>query len=134
MTRKIIKQLIDLNNLSCYNIIIVGDSMKKILRILFVVIISIIFIPNVYATNNLEIESINLVDNSEDVIEFSSPKINNNTGISFDLSFLNLNSFAKYKGIINNKTDKDYYIDNESKFNNSDYVSYKYELEDGVKK
>ena len=105
--------------------------MKKIIYLLLVFVLTIIFIPNAFASNRVNIESINLIDKSETIIINSKPNING-MNLEFDLSFLNVGDYAKYEVVINNNSNKDYYIDNESKFTNSEYISYKYEFANNI--
>ena len=107
--------------------------MKKIVNILLIILLTISFIPNVYAANTISIDNITLVEKSDDVIEYSKPKIDN-MNLSFDLGFLNIGNYAKYKVEISNNTNKDYYLDKENKFNNSSYVSYIYEFDNNINK
>ena len=101
--------------------------MKKTINIVMILIISLMFIPNVYASNNIKIDSVSLVDKSENVIELSKPTIND-MSLGFDISYLNLGDYAKYKVVITNTSSRDYYINNETKFKSSDYLTYKYEF------
>ena len=103
--------------------------MKKILNFLLITIMTLLLIPNVYASNNVVIESVTLKDKSADLLELSKPTING-MNLGFNLSFLNLGDKAKYEVIISNKSNKNYYIDNETKFNKSNYITYTYEFED----
>ena len=83
------------------------EKMKKILNLIFIFIIAIVFIPNTYALNNVEIESVSLVEKSDDVLELSKPSIKD-LDIGFDLSFVNVGDYAKYKVEIKNNSNKDY--------------------------
>ena len=102
--------------------------MKKIFSITLLLLALVIFIPNVFAANKIQIESVSLVEKSNDVLELSSPTINGDA-IDFDLSFVNVGDTAKYKVIITNNSNKEYYVDNENKFKDKDYISYLYEFE-----
>ena len=95
--------------------------MKKILNCILVLIITILLIPNVFAANNVVIESIKLEEKSKDLIELSKPTING-MNLGFDLAFLNKGDKAKYEVIISNNSNKDFYIDNQTKFNKSNYI------------
>ena len=103
--------------------------MKKILNCILVLIITILLIPNVFAANNVVIESIKLEEKSKDLIELSKPTING-MNLGFDLAFLNKGDKAKYEVIISNNSNKDFYIDNQTKFNKSNYITYTYEFDD----
>ena len=107
---------------------------KKIFNItIYLLLLFSIFMPNVYAEEKINIESATLVEKSEDVIEFGKPTIDN-MSIGFNLSFIKINDYAKYKVIISNDSNKDYYLDNEKEFSSSDYIKYIYEYEDNIDK
>ena len=89
--------------------------MKKIFNILLISILTVLFIPNVYAANSMEIESINLVDKSEKTTEISTPSVNG-LKIGFDLSFSDVGDYAKYEVVVNNSTNKEYEIKDETTF------------------
>ena len=103
--------------------------MKKIFNILLISILTILFIPNVYAANSMEIESINLVDKSEKTTEISTPSVNG-LKIGFDLSFSDVGDYAKYEVVVNNSTNKEYEIKDETTFSSSNYIEYKYEFKE----
>ena len=91
--------------------------MKKLLLIL----LTFLFIPNVYAANNVVIESVTL-DSKSDNTEIVNEATYQNLSIKFDIKFNEVNDFAKYKIVINNQTNEDYEI---SEVNpNSQYVTY----------
>ena len=106
--------------------------MKKIFNCILILLLTILIIPNVYASNNISLKSITLVEQSDDLLEFYSPKIDG-INISFDLSFINVGDYAKYKIVLNNKSNRDYYYDDENKTINTEYISYKYEFENNNK-
>ena len=106
--------------------------MKKIFCCITILLL-ILIIPNVYAENNLSINSIKLVEKSDNVLELSKPTING-MNLGFDLSFLNIGDYAKYEIEISNNSNKDYYIDNETTFNKSSYITYKYEFKEKIDK
>ena len=103
--------------------------MKKIFNILLISILTVLFIPNVYAANSMEIESINLVDKSEKTTEISTPSVNG-LKIGFDLSFSDVGDYAKYEVVVNNSTNKEYEIKDETTFSSSNYIEYKYEFKE----
>ena len=107
--------------------------MKKIINILLLIIIMTFSftILNVYAEEKITIESVTLEEKTDTTTELSKPTING-LNIGFDLSYSQVNDYAKYKIIINNPTNDDYQIDKESKFNSSDYLTYKYELDNNT--
>lgn len=73
-------------------------------------------VSNVFAKEEITIESVTIEEKSDTTTELSEPTING-LSIGFDLSFAQVNDNAKYKIIINNQTNEDYQIDKESKFN-----------------
>ncbi len=103
--------------------------MKKLFYILTILVLSLIITPTIFAKDGVSIESYELVDNSKTTTELSPPKING-LNISFDLSFVKLNDYAKYKIVVNNPTDNEYEISKDSDFNISNYITYKYEFEE----
>ena len=104
--------------------------MKKLLNILILIIIMAFSfaVSNVFAKEEITIESVTIEEKSDTTTELSEPTING-LSIGFDLSFAQVNDNAKYKIIINNQTNEDYQIDKESTFNSSDYLTYKYEFD-----
>ena len=107
--------------------------MKKIAKFLLLIIIMTFSftISNVYAEEKITIESLTLEEKTDTTTELSEPTING-LNIGFDLSYSQVNDYAKYKIIINNLTNDDYQIDKESKFNSSDYLTYKYEFDNNT--
>ena len=105
--------------------------MKKTI-ILLILTVSMFVIPKVFAEKTVEIKSIELDSKSDNVIINSEPNVNGLT-MSYDLSFTQVNDFVKYKVIIANNTEKDYKISEETKFNESEYISYRYEIEGDLK-
>ena len=101
--------------------------MKRILK-LFILLIVMFITPNVFAANKVSIESVTLNDKSDTVTEVNKPSVKD-LNVSFDLSFSNLNDYAKYKVVINNTTNTDYEISKDNNFNKSDYLEYKYEFD-----
>ncbi len=103
--------------------------MKKLFYILTILVLSLIITPTIFAKDGVAIESYELVDNSKTTTELSPPKING-LNISFDLGFVKVNDYAKYKIVVNNPTDNEYEISKDSDFNISNYITYKYEFEE----
>ena len=106
--------------------------MPKIKHLLFIMILSILFISNVYAKESIEIKSITLDTKSENTIINSEPTFSG-LEMNYDLTFKEVNDFAKYKIIIENNTNKDYKVSEETSFNLSEYVTYSYESEQIIK-
>ena len=108
--------------------------MKKIVSLIFILFLLILIIPKSFANNSsIEIESIELDSKSDNTIEFYKPTIDN-MNLNFDLGFSNVEDNAKYKVVIKNNTNKDYYIDNENKFNDSNYITYTYDFPNNTTK
>ena len=90
--------------------------MKKLKVLLALVVIMLM--PNVYAAKDVTIESIELVDKSTAVTELSKPTVKG-LNVSFDLSFSDLDDFAKYKIVLDNPTNEDYEVAKENEFKTS---------------
>ena len=105
--------------------------MKNFIKYVLFLVITALFlsVPKVYAAESVSIESVTLYEKEDTVTELSEPSIEG-LKIGFDLSFTNVNDYAKYKVIINNPTDEDYEISEETNFDISDYIEYKYEFDD----
>ena len=101
--------------------------MKSYFKIILIIILSFIFIPNVFAKKNVYIEEISLDSKSETCIK--SDVNFNRLNVSFDIKFQTLNNYAKYKIIINNSSSEDYELDLS---NISDYISYEYDSADSI--
>ena len=101
--------------------------MKKHIKYLIPIFIMALFlwVPNVFAAENITIESATLTDKSDSVSEISEPTLNG-LNIGFDLSFSQVNDYAKYKVVINNPTSEDYEISKNKEFSSSDYLTYTY--------
>ena len=108
--------------------------MKKSKILLLFSLIFLIFLSttNVFASENVKIKSIDLVDKSADAIEKSDATYDDLT-MNFDLIFNELNDYAKYKIVVENNESKDYEISVDSSFNNSKYITYEYEKTDSLK-
>lgn len=100
--------------------------MKK-LKVLLA-LVAIMLMPNVYAAKDVTIESIELVDKSTAVTELSEPTVKG-LNVSFDLSFSDLDDFAKYKIVLDNPTNEDYEVAKENEFKTSEYLQYTYEFD-----
>ena len=100
--------------------------MKKIKVLL--ALVAIVLMPNVYAAKDVTIESIELVDKSTAVTELSKPTVKG-LNVSFDLSFSDLDDFAKYKIVLDNPTNEDYEVAKENEFKTSEYLQYTYEFD-----
>ena len=101
--------------------------MKKIVNIIFIIVLLFIFIPNVYANNALKIESIKL-DSKSDSTEIINDLSFNDLSIDYDLVFKNIGDYAKYKIVINNYSNDDYELGENN--SNSQYIDYIYDFDD----
>ena len=90
------------------------------------------FIPNVFADNKAGIKSIELVEKSENTTINSKPKFNN-LEMNFDVGFKAKNDYVKYKVVVSNNTNIDYKISEDTSFNESSYMTYKYDVEKDLK-
>ena len=102
--------------------------MKKIYSLLFVLLISLFFIPNVYAADNVSIESVTL-DSKSDSAEVVNEASFEGLNIKFDVRFSAINDFVKYKVVIDNKSNQDYEI-SEGSISDSQYIKYEYNFDD----
>ena len=107
--------------------------MKKYFSLfLIIVLFEIMFIPNVFADNKVGIKSIELVEKSENTTVNSEPKFNN-LEMNFDVAFKAKDDYVKYKVVVSNNTDIDYKTSEDASFNESQYMTYKYEVEKDLK-
>ena len=105
---------------------------NKVKYFIFIFLMLILIkIPGVFAKGKVEIESIDLIDKSQDATEVSTPTIDN-LSIGLDLKFATLNDYIKYKIVVNNSTDEDYELSDKN-LNASEYITYEYSFEDDVK-
>ena len=105
---------------------------RKILLFFSMIFVVFFSITNVYASDGVTIKSIDLVDKSINTTEASKAKANG-LSMDFDLKFKEVNDYAKYKIVVENKDNKDYKISVDSNFENSKYISYKYDNADILK-
>ncbi len=102
------------------------EKCRKILLCFSMIFVVFFSITNVYASDGVTIKSIDLVDKSINTTEASKAKANG-LSMDFDLKFKEVNDYAKYKIVVENKDSKDYKISVDSNFENSKYISYKYD-------
>lgn len=104
--------------------------MKKHIKYFIPIFIMAMFlwVHNVFAAENITIESATLTDKSDSVSEISEPTLNG-LNIGFDLSFSQVNDYAKYKVVINNPTSEDYKVSKSKEFTSSDYLTYTYTID-----
>ena len=106
----------------------------KIRKLLLVFIISIMFIPFVVNAETCEndkvsIESIEIKNISDNVVEKTEPVING-MGIKLDLEMSEVNDSVEYEMTIKNDSNTDYKLDKNSLNIESDYIDYTFETKD----
>lgn len=105
--------------------------MKKLKYLLFA-LVTIMVSSFVYAKDSVEIKSIELDSKSTNAIVNSEPTFSGLT-MNVDVSFRKVDDFVKYKVVVINNTDSEYELKEDASFNESNYISYKYETEDVLK-
>ena len=108
------------------------EKCGKILLFFSTIFVMFLSTTNVYASGGVTIKSIDLIDKSINTTEASKAKANG-LSMDFDLKFKEVNDYAKYKIVVENKDSKDYKISVDSNFENSKYISYKYDNADILK-
>ena len=98
--------------------------MNKLKYVLFAVIISLFVIPYVKA-DSISIKSIDLTEKSETTIINSEPTFSG-LEMNYDLTFKNVNDYAMYRIVIENNTNKEYKVTENTAFKVSEYVTYFY--------
>ena len=106
--------------------------MKKIKYLIFALLLSFVFIPNAFAKGNVEIKSIELDSKSDNTVVKKDPTFNG-LEMNFGLAFKTKGDYAKYKIVIKNDTNTDYKITEDTSFNASEYITYKYNTDSLVK-
>ena len=103
--------------------------MKKAI-IFIVMLFSFFMVTNVYAKNDVFIDNIELLENSDTENNTSNYEIGDDGTLNFNLSFTYKNSYLKYKITLKNSSDKDYeFILLDKKASNFDY---KYTYDDNI--
>ena len=74
-------------------------------------------------TNEVYISSLRLEDQSDDVL-INSVALPNGLNIDVDVRFKNVGDYVKYKVVVKNATNKDYKIDDKTRFGASEYIKY----------
>ncbi len=97
-------------------LLIVGDTMKKLL---FLLLLLVPFMVHA----EVKITSVNLIDNTKGIEADTNPSYKDLT-IDFNLKFSRLNDYAKYKVLIKNDTKKDYEIEDGESFSKEKYIKY----------
>ena len=105
---------------------------RKLILCISFVFIMFLCTTNVNASENVKIKSIELIDKSVNTTEVSKATFNGLV-MDFDLKFMSLNDYAKYKVVVENKGNVDYKISIDSNFGNSKYIAYDYVKADSLK-
>lgn len=100
--------------------------MKKIKYLLFSLLIGIIMIPIVMAENTVEITDIELDSKSDNVTIKNEPTFSG-LEMNYDIRFLEVGNFVKYKVTIKNNTNNDFTIQEEETFSESEYIKYSFD-------
>ena len=101
--------------------------MKRYLKILLIFILLFLLIPNAFAKENISIESVTLDSKSKNTIK--SEATYEGLSIYFNIKFSKVTDYAKYKIVINNQSNEDYEITEDSNLNNSEYIIYEFSFE-----
>ena len=102
--------------------------MKKISYLVLILVMTILITPTVFAKGNVEIKSIELESKSKSVDVNSEPTFKG-LEMNFGLSFKQPGDYARYEVIIKNNSDKEFQISEDTSFNTSKYITYKYEVD-----
>ncbi len=89
----------------------------------YIVFILFLLLPFMVHAQDVKITDVTLVDSS---IEAEQHPDFEKLKISFDLSFTEIEDFAKYKVTIKNDSKKDYEIENTTKFSDKEYIKYEF--------
>ena len=101
-------------------------------KILFCLLFSLMFISVLNAEELITIKSIELDSSSINGTELSKPIIDG-YDINLDVELKEIGDYLKYKLVIDNKYDKDYYLKEDTGFLEGNYISYKYYTERVIK-
>ena len=98
--------------------------MKKKL-LLIIALFALLLLPiKIKAAENIEIKSIEIVEQTEEGIEKSKPTFEN-LKVYFDLNFKNINDSIKYKVVLKNNDEQDYEVEETTKKSGDNYLEYK---------
>ena len=100
----------------------------KYLKFILIIVLSFIFIPNVYAADEVTIKSIQLDTKASNTEVITDPIIDG-LSMKFDVKFFTEGDYIKYKVVIDNQTDNDYEIGVPN--NSSEYITYEYLFDNG---
>ena len=96
-------------------------------KLLFTILISLLFIPMVFAEDLVKIEKIEMESKSVNTIVNANPTFEG-LNMNYDVTFKAKDDFVKYKITIKNNTNKEYKIKEETLFGDSDYIKYTYDV------
>lgn len=105
--------------------------MKKFSFIIISLIAIFSFIDVLNAEENIYIKSVEVDYSSINVIEKSKPSFDG-IAVNFDLEFREVGDYVKYKVVVHNGTDEEYYVKEDTDFSNSKSFSYKYLAESSI--
>ena len=100
----------------------------KYLKFILIIVLSFIFIPNVYAADEVTIKSVQLDTKASNTEVITDPIIDG-LSMKFDVKFFTEGDYIKYKVVIDNQTDNDYEIGVPN--NSSEYITYEYLFDNG---
>ena len=92
-----------------------------------VLLISLIFflllIPLKIKAANVEIKEVEILEKSDGLTEFSKPTFKD-LKVNFDLGFNELRDYIQYKLVLKNNDEKDYEVDEQTKFSEDNHIKY----------
>ena len=103
--------------------------MKKVLLLMFIMIMPLIVNAETCDINKLSIQSISVENKSENIEEIEKATIEDKK-IKLNLNMSEVGDNIKYKLIINNNSSEDFKLSEDSINNNSDYINYSLKFED----
>ena len=104
--------------------------MMKIKNIImaFILVMALVFIPNVYAAEDIEIKNITPAGKSNNATYCENPEING-LSISFEgVTFKDKGDFVTYKVDVVNTSNEDYEINDGTAFSENKYFKYEFEF------
>ena len=104
--------------------------MMKIKNIImaFILVMALVFIPNVYAAEDIEIKNITPAGKSNNATYCENPEING-LSISFEgITFKDKGDFVTYKVDVVNNSNEDYEINDGTAFSDNKYFKYEFEF------
>lgn len=104
--------------------------MRKIKYLLFLLLVSLLLIPTVFA--EVKITNIELDSKSDGAIINSEPSFSG-LDANYNVAFKEVGDFVKYKITVNNDSDIDYKVSEDTSFNDSDYITYEYSADAELK-